>query len=318
MFLRRFVGSYTRAPGRHFANRSAARARVPIEHVLSLPLARGEMSMRVVAWTSSLVLLCVPLFSGCADSSFALQRQTQSLQQEQVALQQRNTELQSRASTLDRDNQELESLLAQTRQQSKVVEDQLAAVREQLSTSSAQLSQLRNEKQLTEKQTKALMASARRRASAQITANNSLQNSLPALNLPGVEVRADGDVVRVELPAARLFQPGSTVLQPVAGGLLDMVAAELARAFPDQRIGVEGHTDNDFVRTPGADHNQLSTARATAVYQYMVARGQIPSDRMIIVGHGANNPVVSNATAAGKARNSRVELVVYPESVAAR
>ncbi|MEX0678145.1 MAG: OmpA family protein [Pirellulales bacterium] len=273
--------------------------------------------MRVVVWTTSLALVCLPLAGGCADSSFALQRQTQTLQQQQIALAQRNTELQTRATTLDRDNQELEALLAQTRQQSTVLEDQLAAVREQLSTASAQLGQVRDEKQLTEKQAEALMVSARRRASAQITANSSLQKNLPALNLPGIEVRADGDVVRVELPAARLFQPGFTTLQPVAGTLLDTVAVELSRAFPEQRIGVEGHTDNDFVRTPGADHNQLSMARATAVYQYLVARGQIPASRMIIVGHGANNPVVSNATAAGKARNSRVELVVYPEKVIA-
>ena len=38
---------------------------------------------------------------------------------------------------------------------------------------------------------------------------------------------------------------------------------------------------------------------------------------MFIVGHGANQPVVSNATAAGKARNSRVELVIYPEKAVA-
>lgn len=273
--------------------------------------------MRVVAWTTSLALICLPVVSGCAGSSFALQRQTQAIQQQQIALQQRNTELQSRATTLDRDNQELEALLAQTRQQSRVVEDQLAAVREQLTTSSAQLAQLRDEKQLTEKQAKALMASARRRAGAQITANNSLQKNLPALHLPGIEVRVDGDVVRVELPAARLFQPGSSVLQPVAGTLLDTVAIELTRTYPGHRIGVEGHTDNDFVRT-GGDHHQLAVARATAVYQYLVARGQIPANRMIIVGHGANNPVMSNATATGKARNSRVELVVYPEKVAGR
>ena len=274
--------------------------------------------MRVVAWTAALVLLCLPAVSGCAGSSFALKQQTQTLQQQQVALQHQNTELQTRANTLDRDNQDLEALLAQTRQQSKVVEDQLGAVREQLSTATAQLTQVRDEKQLSEKQFQALMASTRRRAGAQIKANNSLQKNLPPLNLPGVEVRADGDVVRVELPAAKLFQPGSIMLQPVAGGMLDMVAAELSRAFPDQRIGVEGHTDNDFVRAPGADHNQLATARATAVYQYLVARGRVPANRMIIVGHGANNPVVSNATAAGKARNSRVELVVYPERVTAR
>lgn len=274
--------------------------------------------MRVVAWTISLVLVCVLLVGGCADNSFALKQQSQSLQQAQATLQNEYSQLQARANTLDRDNQELEALLAQTRQQSKVVEDQLAAVREQLSTATAQLSQLSNEKQLTEKQAEALMASVRRRAGAQITANNSLQKKLPALNLPGVEVRADGDVVRIELPANRLFQPGSTSLQPVAGGVLDMAAAEITRAFPDQRIGVEGHTDNDFVRTQGMDHNQLSTARATAVYQYLAARGLIPANRMVIVGHGANSPVMSNATAAGKARNSRVELVVYPDKVTGR
>ena len=272
--------------------------------------------MRVVARTTSLVLLCLTALCGCAsDSSFALKRQTESLQQQQLALQQRNTELQSRAATLDRDNQDLESLLAQTRQQSKVVEDQLAAVREQLTTATAQLAQIRDEKQLTEKQAEALMASVRRRAGAQITANNSLQKNLPTLNLPGVEVRADGDVVRVELPADRLFQPDSTMLQPVAGTMLDAIAAELARVYPDQTIGIEGHTDNDPVHTRGLDQQQLSVARATAVYQYLVARGQIPSNRMFIVGHGSNHPVVSNATAAGKARNSRVELVIYPEKV---
>lgn len=275
--------------------------------------------MRVVLATTSLILLYLSAVTGCAENSLALKNQTQALQQQQVALQQRNTELQARAATLDRDNQELESLLAQTRQQSKVVEDQLAAVREQLTTATAQLTQVRDEKQLTEKQAEALLASVRKRSGAQITANNSLQKNLPALNLPGIEVRVDGDVVRVELPASKLFQPGSTVLQPVAGATLDSVASELARAYPDQTVGVEGHTDNDFIRTPGmGDHQQLSVARATAVYQYLVARGQIPSNRMFIVGHGSNHPVVSNATAAGKERNNRVELVVYPEKVTSR
>ncbi len=125
-------------------------------------------------------------------------------------------------------------------------------------------------------------------------------------------------MVRVELAAARLFQPGSPVLQPAAGSLLDAVAAELARTYPEQTIGVEGHTDNDFVRLPqGGDNQQLSAARASAVYQYLAARGQIAATRMFIVGHGSTHPVVSNATAAGKARNARVELVVYPEKTVA-
>jgi flagellar motor protein MotB len=274
--------------------------------------------MRVVALAASLVLVVLPALSGCANNPYALQSQNQTLQQQQVALQQRNNELQSRASTLDRDNQELETLLAQSRQQGKVLEDQLAAVRDQLSTASSQFAQLRDEKQLSDKQTEALLASTRRQSGAKITANNSLQRNLPGVNLPGVEVRTDGDVVRIELPAARLFQTGSTALQPTAGPLVESVAAEVARAYPDQKIGIEGHTDSDFVRSPqGGDNQQLSVARATAVYQYITSRGQIPAARMFIVGHGSTQPVVSNATAAGKARNSRVELVVYPDKAVA-
>src|SRR4029079_7357885 len=220
--------------------------------------------MRVVAGTISLVLLWL-LPTGCANNPYALQSQNQALQQQQATLVQRNQELQSRASTLDRDNQELESLLAQTRQQGKVLEDHVAALREQLSSATTQLAQLRDEKHPTDKQTQAQMASTRRRVGAQITANNSLQRNLPPLNLSGIDVRADGDVVRVELPAARLFQPGSAMLQPVAGPLLDSVAAELPLSYPDQRIGVEGHTDGDLIRSGMGDNQQISVARATAV-----------------------------------------------------
>lgn len=273
--------------------------------------------MRVVAAAGSLVLLGLPVVAGCAGNSYALKSQNQTLQQQQLAMQQRNQELQSRASTLDHDNQELESLLAQSRQQGKVTDDQLAAVRDQLSTVSAQLAQVRDEKQMSDKQTEALVASTRR-SGAKITANSSLQRSLPGVNLPGIEVRPDGDVLRIELPAARLFQPGFAALLPTAGPLIDTVAAEVASAYPDQKIGVEGHTDADLVRSPqGGDNQQLSVARATAVYQYLVSRNQIPAPRLFIAGHGSNQPVVSNATAAGKARNSRIELVVYPDKAVA-
>jgi len=273
--------------------------------------------MRVVIGAISLIVSVLIGVAGCANSPYALQQQAQTLQQQQVAMQQRNQELQARANTLDRDNQELESLLAQTRQQSKVVEDQVAALRDQLASTTAQLGQLREDKQVVDRHAEALMASTRRRTGATITANNSLQRNLPPLNLPGIETRVDGDVVRIELPAARLFVNGSTSLQPVAGSLIDTVAIELSRAFPNQKIGVEGHTDIDPIRYgQGGDNQQFSTARATAVYQYLVTRGQIPASQLFIVGHGGSQPVVSNATAAGKARNNRIELVVYPDKAA--
>jgi outer membrane protein OmpA-like peptidoglycan-associated protein len=39
--------------------------------------------------------------------------------------------------------------------------------------------------------------------------------------------------------------------------------------------------------------------------------------QLFLVAHGGNHPLVSNATAAGRARNRRVEIVIYPERTAA-
>ena len=267
---------------------------------------------------ASLPWLVLLALVGCASNPYAAS-QTKALQQQQVTLQQRNQELQSRAGTLDADNQELQAMLAQTRQQGKLLDDQLSAVREQLSAASTQLSQLRQDKQLSERQVEALATNARRRAGAIITANSSLRRDLPAMNMPGVEVREDGDVVRIELPTAKLFQPGGTALLPAAGTLLTSVAAELSRSFPEQIIGIEGHTDSDPLRSPqGADNQQFSTLRALAVYQYLSTSGLVPANQLFTVGHAGNHPVVSNATPSGKQRNNRVELVVYPEKAIKR
>jgi chemotaxis protein MotB len=275
--------------------------------------------MRVGAVAACLTLTLLPYGAGCTQNPYMLQSQNQALQQAQMAMQQRTQELQSRASTLDQDNQELQTVLAQSRQQSKLLEDQVAAMRDQLGSASAQLAALRDEKQLTEKQAEALMASTRKRVGASITANSSLSRNLPAMNLPGVEVRIDGDVVRIELPAAKLFPAGAATLQPGSTTLLDGVAHEVSRAFPEQLVGIEGHTDNDPIHgAPWGSNHQFSIARSLAVYQYLTSRGQMQPNQLFVVGHGMNHPVVSNATPAGKSRNSRVELVVYPEKAGGR
>ncbi len=144
-----------------------------------------------------------------------------------------------------------------------------------------------------------------------ITANSSLKRSISSLNLPGLETRADGDVIRVELPADRLFG-GSTVLLPAGASLVDATAAEISRAFPGQIIGVEGHTDNQPARIAGGSQ-QLAIARAMAVYHELETRGRYQPGQLFVVGHGPNHPVVSNATPSGQQRNNRVELVIYPE-----
>lgn len=274
--------------------------------------------MRFVAGAAGCAIALLAA-AGCAQNPYVLQGQLQNLQQEHLALNQKYQELQTRANTLDQDNQEQQALVAQVQQQRKVLEDQLAAVREQLGGATAQLARLRDERLETEKKVDTLTASIKRKAGATITANNSLKEQLPSIDIPGVEVRHDGDVVRIELPGNRLFESGGARLLSTASTVIDAVATEVARVYPNQLIGVEGHTDSDPINNQmWRDNHHLSLGRAMAVYDYLATRSHLKPQQLFVVGHGSNHPVVSNGTPAGKERNRRVELVIYPEKAAAR
>jgi len=266
-----------------------------------------------------LCFLPMAAWCGCAQNSVALQSQVQSLQQQQVALAQRSTELQTRAAALDKDNQELQTMLGQSQQQSRLLEDQLVALRDQLSSATSQLAKVKQQTPPDDKRPEAWMASAKPQAGAKITANSSMKSQLPGFEVPGIESRVDGDVIRVELPSTRLFSPGTARLLPEASAMLDTVAADVVRLYPDQLVGIEGHTDNDPASAGRWNNNhQLSVGEALAVYDYLSLRSKLRPNQMFVVGHGPNHPLVSNGTAAGKERNRRVELVIYPERAVAR
>ncbi len=268
-------------------------------------------------WPSAFALVAIALIatlSGCAGSPMVLKGQLGKLQQQQLAVSRQNQQLQTRATALDRDNQELGTLLAQSRQQSKVFEDQLAALRDQLRGVTTQLAQVREEKQGSDKRVQTLNASLHRRGGVSITPNNSFLQTLPAINLPDVHVRRDGDVIRIALPGERLFESGSARLRPGATSLISAAAAELLATYPDQIIGIEGYTDSDPITgRQWRNNHELSVGRAMAVYDVLLSRSRFQAGQLFIVGHGANHPIASNATLDGKRRNRRVELVVYPE-----
>ena len=267
-------------------------------------------------WLFGLALVSIGLVAvaGCAGSAVVLKERVRTLENQQAIASRQNQALQGRLSSLDKDNQEQASLLARARQQSELLQQQLAATRDQLRDVNGQLTEVRKEKESSESKVQALTASMRRRGGVSITPNNSLRRTLPAINLPEVHVRRDGDVIRVELPGGRLFESGSAQLRAGAESLISSAAAELLATYPDHLVGVEGYTDSDPVtgRQWGSNH-ELSIVRAKAVFDVLVNRTRYQPKNLFIVGHGANHPVVSNATPEGKKRNRRVELVVYPE-----
>ncbi len=117
-----------------------------------------------------------------------------------------------------------------------------------------------------------------------------------------------GLVVRV-LTDNLLFDSGSATLQPGADQLLNEVA-QLLNLDPTHPITVEGHTDNQPIATAQFPSNwELSTARATNVVRFLISRG-VNRYRLGAVGYADLHPIASNATAAGRAHNRRVEIVL--------
>lgn len=84
--------------------------------------------------------------------------------------------------------------------------------------------------------------------------------------------------------------------------LLRTVKSLLAQ--PSIRLEIAGYTDD---RGAHDDNLRISTARAEAVRDYLVAQG-IASERLTVKGYGAADPIMSNQTAEGRAGNRRVEF----------
>lgn len=134
----------------------------------------------------------------------------------------------------------------------------------------------------------------------------SVANRLTTVD-PGVQLEQ-----RIALFTSRLaqtdiasvkFQPNSVNFTSASEPALQSLLA-LLQEYPQQRIRIEGHTDNT-----GADtiNLRMSKDRAAAVSNYLVNRGIAP-DRLIVKGYGATQPVDTNDTETGRSRNRRIEV----------
>lgn len=120
--------------------------------------------------------------------------------------------------------------------------------------------------------------------------------------LPAARRDARGELFTL---AGDAFASGQATLTASAAGSVRALA-EYLKAMPGAKVRIDGHTDSQGA----ADANlKLSQRRADAVRDALVAAG-VPRSSIQAAGHGAAQPVADNATAAGRARNRRVEVMV--------
>ena len=112
-----------------------------------------------------------------------------------------------------------------------------------------------------------------------------------------------------------LFPSGQATLTSEGEQIIAKVATILAKVS-DQRILIEGHTDNvpisAALSTRFPTNWELSTARATEVVKYLLAQGQLPAQHLSAVGRADTAPVASNTSEEGRRLNRRIEIIVLP------
>jgi outer membrane protein OmpA-like peptidoglycan-associated protein len=131
----------------------------------------------------------------------------------------------------------------------------------------------------------------------------------------GVQVTQTPDnQLKLNIPSDISFDTGRADIKPNLRPILDQFASGLS-SQPNTEVRIIGHTDNvgsDAVNDP------LSVQRAQAAKSYLAARGVDPN-RIVIAGRGEREPVADNSSAAGRARNRRVEIFLGERAnVAAR
>jgi len=102
-----------------------------------------------------------------------------------------------------------------------------------------------------------------------------------------------------------LFDVNKAIIKPSSFKILDELGQALADN-PEVTIKIIGHTDSDG----SADANlKLSEKRAAAIKVYLSNHFPITGNRMQVMGKGETEPIASNATPDGKAKNRRVEFI---------
>ncbi|TBL68526.1 type VI secretion system protein TssL, long form [Hafnia alvei] len=113
---------------------------------------------------------------------------------------------------------------------------------------------------------------------------------------------------KVVLKGDSLFLPGSISVQPAMVPVIERVAREVQRV--EGEVLIVGHTDATPINQPLLPNNVvLSEKRAAEVARYFIKAG-LPESKVKVEGAGSSQPLASEATVQGRAKNRRVEFFV--------
>jgi chemotaxis protein MotB len=261
-----------------------------------------------------MILAGIFLLSGCVAKRYLLQSQ-----QETATLRADSTELANSNSTLRKNISSLNDQIASLQ---KNIDDLTAKVSDlksqnsQLGQQTAEqqnkLSQSEQSLQQQKQKLEQLQSLLNQQKQASEELKNKMSEALKGFNSNELSVYNKDGKVYVSLSEQLLFPSGSAVVNPKGVDALSKLAAVL-NLNNDVAVNIEGHTDSIPIRGRYQDNWDLSTARANAIVRILVNNYKVDPTRVISSGHSYYEPVASNSTPDGRAKNRRTDIILSPK-----
>lgn len=249
----------------------------------------------------------VILFSSCVAKRYLKQSQmeTATLREDSSRLADRVTSLNEKIASLQENIKDLTAKIdalnnqnSQLGQQTTEQQNQLTKSKETLEQQKERLEHLQALLEQQKKQSEEL--------------KNKMTEALKGFNSNDLSVYQKNGKVYVRLSENLLFPSGSAVVNPKGVDALSKLAAVL-NLNNDVSVNIEGHTDSIPIRGRFKDNWDLSTARANAIVRILTNNYKVDPARVIASGHSYYEPIESNETPEGRAKNRRTEIILSPK-----
>lgn len=194
-----------------------------------------------------------------------------------------------------------------------MTEKEQAAMAAALQEAGNEISQKDQALQLRAQRLQALESRLQRQQEIVDNLRKTVEDALVNFDAEDLSVDVRNGKVYVSLSDKLLFPSGSATLNSEGKEAIQKVAEVLLKN-PKISIEVVGHTDPVPIKTAKyADNWDLSTARATTITRLLTDNYKIPGERLTASGASKYQPVATNETAEGKAKNRRTEIVLTPK-----
>ena len=263
--------------------------------------------------------LAVLLMTGCVSKKklAEVQGNYDNLKTEHAALQKDYNEAQVRIAEYTADSKSLAARLKEEQERNKEMREAYSKLQSSYQSNVQQgnvnISKLVDEINASNKFIKQLVDAKTKSDSLNQALTNKLTRSLTRQEMNDVDVQVLKGVVYISLADNMLYKSGSYEIGDRAGETLSKIA-KISTDYKDYDVLVEGNTDNVPISQKNIRNNwDLSALRASSVVQALQNQYGVDPKRLSAAGRGEYNPVASNATAVGKQRNRRTQIIITPK-----